>query len=617
MSDIIKLLPDSVANQIAAGEVVQRPASVAKELLENAVDAGATDIQLIVKDAGSTLVQVIDNGCGMSETDARMCFERHATSKITTASDLFSIRTLGFRGEAMASIAAVAQVELRSKKADNELGTEILVEGSRIKNQQPCSSPTGTSVAVKNLFFNVPARRKFLKSPSVELRHIVDEFIRVAMVNYDIGMTLIDDGKILYQLHKSTLKQRIVGILGKEFNERLLPVETDSNYVKITGFAGKPENAKRNRNNQYFFVNSRFIKSQFLNHAVEKSYKELLPDSSYPAYCIFFEMAPENIDINIHPTKTEVKFTDEQMIYAFLTASVKKSLGQFNITPSLDFEDNPGFNIIPGKHRPAPPPAIHVNPAYNPFEQKGASGGLRKEISKNEPMPSEYLDKLFGTDAERSALKQLEYETFTPIQHVISPNWDEDESHSTPSEYLQIGTKYIATNVKSGIMLIDRQRAFERIFFERNMKKSEQSDTSCQRLMFPKTVELNPKEMLKMKELEPSLKAHGFDLADFGQNTFIVHGIPATLPLDTDVNAMIHELLDDDAHSKDVATDEKTRVALFLARTMATRNTRKMTNEEINSLVNELFAASVPHATPEGLLIIKTLSFADLGREFN
>jgi DNA mismatch repair protein MutL len=444
----------------------------------------------------------------------------------------------------------------------------------------------------------------------------VDEFIRVAMVNCHIGMTLTSDGKIIYQLHKSILKQRIVGILGKEFNERLLPVETVSNYVKITGFVGRPENARKNRNNQYFFVNNRFIKSPFLNHAVEKSYKELLPDASYPAYCIFFEMAPENIDINIHPTKTEVKFTDEQMMYAFLTAAVRKSLGQFNITPSLDFEDNPGFNIIPGQHRPAAPPSIRVNPDYNPFEQKDTSGGLRREVAKNDPMPPEYLDKLFGTESERNALKQLEYEAHAPVQHVISPNWDEDESSPNRSEYLQTGTKYIATNVKSGIMLIDRQRAFERIFFERNLKKSEQNDTSCQRLMFPKTVELNPKEMLKMKELEPSLKAYGFDLADFGQNTFIVHGIPAVLPLDVDVSAIIHELMDDDAHSKDVATDEKTRVALFLARNAAARQTGKMTNEEINSLVNELFTASVPQSTPDGLPIIRTISFTELDNFF-
>jgi DNA mismatch repair protein MutL len=429
-------------------------------------------------------------------------------------------------------------------------------------------------------------------------------------------MTLTSDGKIIYQLHKSTLKQRIIAILGKEFNERLLPVETVSNYVKITGFIGKPENARKNRNNQYFFVNNRFIKSPFLNHAVEKSYKELLPETTFPAYCIFFEMEPESIDINIHPTKTEVKFTDEQMIYAFLTASVKKSLGQFNITPSLDFEDNPGFNIIPGQHRPAPPPSIRINPDYNPFEQKTTSGELHKEAPKNDPMPPEYIDKLFGTESELRALKQLEYESFAPVQHIISPNWDEDETHHTKLEYLQVGTKYIATNVKSGIMLIDRQRAFERIFFERNLKKSEQNDCVCQRLMFPKTIELNPKEMLKMKELEPFLKEQGFDLADFGQNTFIIHGIPAVLPLDVDVHSIIHELMDDDAQTKDFLADEKTRIALFLSHTMASEKTGKMSFEDINSLVNELFATSVPHATPDGLPVMKTLSFGELDKFF-
>jgi DNA mismatch repair protein MutL len=304
------------------------------------------------------------------------------------------------------------------------------------------------------------------------------------------------------------------------------------------------------------------------------------------------------------------------MIYAFLTASVKKSLGQFNITPSLDFEDNPGINIIPGQHRSATLPTIKINPDYNPFEPKNTFGGLRKEISTNESSSPEYLEKLFGTEAEHNALKKLEYEAFAPIQHVISPNWDEDESSPNRLEYLQIGTKYIATNVKSGIMLIDQQRALERIFFERYLKKSEYSDTSCQRLMFPKTLELNPKDMLKIKELEPSLKAQGFDMANFGQNTFIVHGIPATLSLDVDINSMIHELLDDDTHSKEIATDEKTRVVHFLARKIATQNTKKMTYEEINSLVNELFATSVPQTTPDGLPIIKTISFAELENFF-
>ncbi|MDD4848091.1 MAG: DNA mismatch repair endonuclease MutL, partial [Bacteroidales bacterium] len=347
MSDIIQLLPDSVANQIAAGEVVQRPASVVKELLENAIDAGASEIQLIIKDAGRTLVQTIDNGCGMSETDARMCFERHATSKIKKAEDLLSIRTLGFRGEAMASIAAVAQVELRSKRSTEELGTEIFIEGSVVKSQQPCSAATGTSISVKNLFFNVPARRKFLKSENVELRHIIDEFTHVAMVNSKIRMEMIHNGKQVFSLPKSTIKERIINLMGNHLSSRLLPIDTETDYVSISGFIGKPEFAKKNRGEQFFFVNHRYIRSPFLHHAIENACQQLLPENSTPSYFIFFEMDPENIDINIHPTKTEVKFTNEQMVYQFLMAAVKQSIGQYNITPSLDFDNPLGADFIP------------------------------------------------------------------------------------------------------------------------------------------------------------------------------------------------------------------------------------------------------------------------------
>lgn len=615
MSDIIKLLPDSVANQIAAGEVVQRPASVVKELLENAIDAGATDIQLILKESGSTLIQVIDNGRGMSETDARMSFERHATSKIACSQDLFSIRTLGFRGEALASIAAVAQVELRTRTKDSELASEIIIEGSRIKSQSACSAPEGTSLSVKNIFFNVPARRKFLKSPATELRHVMDEFIRVAMVNNNISFSLVNDGKTLYQLHKSNLKQRIVSILGKEYNERLLPIEAKTNYVQISGFIAKPECARKTRGEQYFFVNNRFIRSPFLHHSVEKAYKELLPENCYPTYCIFFEIDPEEIDINIHPTKTEIKFSNEQMMYSFLLASVKKSLGQFNITPSLDFDDNPGFNIIPGRHNPAPPPSIRINPEYNPFETS-YSGGLRKESSKEELDDPGYLNKLFGTEDERSALKKLETEAFAPVQQVISPNWeDEEEAEKPQSGFLQIGTKYIATNVKSGMMLIHQQRAFERIFFERNLKKSETGDSSCQRIMFPRTIDLSPVEAVRMSEMLPEMKALGFDLADFGQNTFIIHGLPAAFPKDTDPEQIVREMIGTEEDAVTHGTNDKQhRVALFLARIMAARKTGKMSEEAMNSLINELFATAVPDAAPDGAPIIKILSVEELDK---
>ncbi|MDR0363529.1 MAG: DNA mismatch repair endonuclease MutL [Bacteroidales bacterium] len=615
MSDIIKLLPDSVANQIAAGEVVQRPASVVKELLENSVDARATDIQLILKEAGSTLIQVIDNGGGMTESDARMSFERHATSKIAKADDLFSIKTLGFRGEALASIAAVAQVEMRTRTEKFELGTEIIIEASRVKSQSPCSTTVGTSIAVKNLFFNVPARRKFLKSYHTELHHAIDEFVRIALVNNDITFSLISDGKTLYHLHKSNLKQRIVGILGKEYNERLLPVEAKTDYVSISGFIGKPEYSKKSRGEQFFFVNRRFIRSPFLHHSVEKAYKELLPENSYPAYCIFFEIAPEDIDINIHPTKTEIKFTNEQMVYAFLSATVKKSLGQFNITPSIDFDDNPGINIIPGKHTPASPPSIRINPDYDPFAIK-TSGGLKKEPTKEDLNDPDYLDKLFGTPENVSALIRLENENYAPVQQVITPNWEDDDSEEIPqSGFLQIGTEYIVTNVKSGMMLIRQQRAFERILFERNLKKRETKDCSCQRLMFPKTIELNPVETVKMNALLPEMKEMGFDVADFGQNTFIIHGIPAALSPDIDPEKMIHELIEtEDIGIKNVENNNGHRVALFLARFVAAKKKGKMTEEAINNLINELFATSMPTMTPDGSLIIKILSIEELSK---
>lgn len=616
MSDIIKLLPDSVANQIAAGEVVQRPASVVKELLENAVDAGATEIQLILKDAGSTLIQVIDNGGGMTESDARMSFERHATSKITKADDLYSIRTLGFRGEALASIAAVAQVEMRTRAKDFELGTELIVEASRVKSQSPCSAPVGTSVAVKNLFFNVPARRKFLKTYHTELRHAMDEFIRVALVNNNITFSFISDGKTLYHLHKSNLKQRIVGVLGKEYNERLLPIDAKTEYVSISGFVGKPEFSKKSKGEQFFFVNNRFIRSPFLHHSVEKAYKELLPENSYPAYCIFFEIAPEDIDINIHPTKTEIKFTNEQMVYAFLSATVKRSLGQFSITPSLDFDDNPGISIIPGRHQtPTAPPTIRVNPDYNPFDVR-TTGGLKREPAKEELDDPDYMDKLFGKPEEASALTKLETEAYAPIGQVIAPNWEEDSHDDAPqSGFLQIGVQYIVTNVKSGMMLIHQQRAFERIFFERYLKKNETKDCSCQRLMFPKTIELNPAEIVKMNEILPEMKLSGFDVADFGQHTFIIHGIPASLPPDSDPEKIVRDLIEtEDIGIKNAEHNGCQRVALFLARLVAAKKRTKMTEEAINNLVNELFATSMPTTAPDGSAIIKILPIEELDK---
>ncbi|MGA3015379.1 MAG: DNA mismatch repair endonuclease MutL, partial [Bacteroidales bacterium] len=371
MPDLIHLLPDSVANQIAAGEVVQRPASAVKELLENAVDAGATQIKLIIKDAGKTLIQVIDNGCGLSERDARMCFERHATSKIQTANDLMAIHTLGFRGEALASIASIAQVELRTKRVDDEVGTSIIIEGSEFKSQAPVSTPDGTSISVKNLFFNVPARRNFLKSNTLELKYIIEEFLRVALVNTEVAFTLYNHDRILHQAPASNLKQRLVALLGNAYNQRLIPVSQETGIVNIHGFIGKPEFSKKTRGEQYFFANGRFIKNPYLHHAIENAFQQLIPKDSFPTYFIYLTVDPKNVDVNIHPTKTEVNFQDIKSIYAILHSSVRQSIGKFNITPSLDFETEPSMDIPPlPKDAEVKQPVIKVDPEYNPFEKK-------------------------------------------------------------------------------------------------------------------------------------------------------------------------------------------------------------------------------------------------------
>ncbi|MEI6899492.1 MAG: DNA mismatch repair endonuclease MutL, partial [Bacteroidota bacterium] len=371
MSDLIRLLPDAVANQIAAGEVVQRPASAVKELLENAIDAGASQIKLVIRDAGKTLIQVIDNGCGMSERDARMCFEPHATSKIQTANDLLTIRTLGFRGEALASIASIAQVELKTKRIEDEIGTSIQIEGTELKAQFPVTCPNGTTLSVKNLFFNVPARRNFLKSNTLELKYIIDEFCRVALVNQDKGFTLINNDKLLHQLPPSNLKQRIVALFGNQFNQKLIPVEQHSNIVSVTGFIGKPEFARKNRGEQFFFANNRFIRNPYLHHAVEQAFQELIPKDSYPTYYLYLELDPSMIDVNIHPTKTEINFQDSRSVYAILHSAVRQAIGKFNLTPTFDFESDKTFDLPPPpKDRVINQPSITVNPDYNPFEKK-------------------------------------------------------------------------------------------------------------------------------------------------------------------------------------------------------------------------------------------------------
>ena len=476
MADIIKILPDSVANQIAAGEVIQRPASVVKELLENCLDAEASDIQLIIKDSGRTLIQVTDNGKGMSETDARLCFERHSTSKIKESKDLFSIRTMGFRGEALASIAAIAQVELKSKLPNEEIGTEIHIEGSEVKSQHECSCPVGTSISVKNIFYNVPARRNFLKSEQVEFNHVVEEFQRVSLGFYETAFSLFHNNKEIFHLQgKTSLRQRITAIFGKSYNERLIPVDQTTEYIKISGFIGKPEFAKKHRGEQYFFVNNRFIKHAYLNHAVTNAFTELIPSTAYPTYFIFIDVDPKSIDINIHPTKTEINFREEKMIYAVLFSTIKQSLGKFNITPTIDFELEKTFDL-PSEYKNMPPkqPQIKINPDYNPFERggrgsgsgsssgggsgSGSSGGREYQSERQAQQNINKLnwERLYENNAVKDLtgianpdISGLQPEETT--QQIISSDWDSPAALLAYKNIIQVNEKYIITKVKSGV----------------------------------------------------------------------------------------------------------------------------------------------------------------------
>ncbi|MBC7914081.1 MAG: DNA mismatch repair endonuclease MutL, partial [Pyrinomonadaceae bacterium] len=505
MSDIIKLLPDSVANQIAAGEVVQRPASAVKELIENAIDAGAGKIQLIIKDAGKSLIQVIDDGCGMSITDARMCFERHATSKIRKAEDLFAIRTMGFRGEAMASIAAIAQVELKTRRHEDELGSSICIEGSEVVKQEPVSCTAGTSICIKNLFYNIPARRNFLKGNPVELRHIIDEFQRVAFSHPEIFFTFHHDGNEIFHLPQASLKQRIVHIFGGSYNQKLVPLEENTSIINLKGFIGKPEFAKKTRGEQYFFVNKRFIKDPYLNHAVLKAYEELLPDDSYPLYILFIDIDPSKIDINVHPTKTEIKYQDEKSIYAIIRSAVKRSLGQHNLTPSLDFNQETGFNnmITVKAHADIVPPAISFNPDFNPFHDKNpereipflrSMGSGKTEVSKNW---GSLYDIVKNPVSEQ---QQFDLES-TSVEHQTHKPGDK--------QAFQVHNRFIISQIKSGFMLLDQQAAHERILYERFLEQLETHQGASQQSLFPQTVSLNTADFELVKELLPDIHALG------------------------------------------------------------------------------------------------------------
>jgi len=619
MSDIIHLLPDAVANQIAAGEVVQRPASAVKELIENAIDAGADKIQLIIKDAGKSLIQVIDNGCGMSVTDARICFERHATSKLSKAEDLFAIRTMGFRGEAMASIAAIAHVELKTRRHEDELGTCIVIEGSSVTSQEPIATPAGTSISIKNLFFNTPARRNFLKSNPVEIRHILEEFQRIALAHPKIFFSLHSDGNEVFHLPSEGLKQRIVHIFGNSYNQRLVPVEEATSIINLNGFIGKPEYAKKTRGEQYFFVNNRFIKDPYLNHAVLNAYEEILSSESYPLYVLFIEIDPAQIDINVHPTKTEIKYQDERSIYAIIRSAVKRSLGRYNITPTLDFNQETGFSqmISPKNTEDIVPPTINFNPQFNPFETDASSRGKQENPSssfgKRNSIPQNW-DTLYEI-AQKTEHQQLSFD-----QNNIEKDSDFEDVQEKPAGKLifQLHNRFILSQIRSGFMLIDQQAAHERILFERFLLQLENHQGASQQSLFPQTVELNPADFELINNLLPDIHALGFQIRVFGKQTFVVEGIPADLGNGISESQVLEQLLEAYKNNQnELKLSKRENLARSLARNAAIKAGIMLNTDEMNDIIDKLFACSSPNISLSGKPIIITFTLKELLEKFD
>ncbi len=600
MPDIIKLLPDSVANQIAAGEVIQRPASVVKELIENSVDADGTNIRVIIKDSGKTLIQVIDDGTGMSETDARLAFERHATSKITTAQDLFAITTKGFRGEALASIAAVSMVELKTRRESDETGTLIVVNGSKVETQEICSCPSGSSFSVKSLFFNIPARRKFLKSDNTELRHIINEFQKVALAHQAIRFSLYHNDSEIFNLPASNLRQRIVGVFGKHINQDLIALETETSLIKISGFIGKPENARRTFGEQFFFVNNRFMKHPYFHKAVLEAYQNILPAEAIPAYFIYMRAEPSSIDINIHPTKTEVKFEDERAIWQILMASVREALGRFNIVPSLDFENEALIDIpVRSSSGDIPePPVIELNSQYDPFaseERKSRPGIIERFESEN----TSNWEKLYsGIENDEKTVGQA------------------DRTNNTQRKLFQIKNKYILCPVKSGLMMIDQKRAHERILFERFMDSLSNNRAVSQASMFPVTVEMSPSDYLLLKEIEDDINLLGFDFRHLGNNVISINSQPGENG-STNPGEMLKMVLEVYKNTEaDPATGTKEKVASAMARASAIPYGKVLLQSEMEDLFDSLFACSAPNYSPSGKPVINIITLEELDKRF-
>jgi DNA mismatch repair protein MutL len=611
MSSIIQLLPDHVANQIAAGEVVQRPASVVKELLENAVDARATDIKLIIKDAGKALVQVIDNGLGMSVTDARLCFERHATSKIRQAEDLFSLHTKGFRGEALASIAAIAHMEMKTKQDQEELGTHIVIEGSKFVSQDVAVLPKGTSFAVKNLFFNIPARRNFLKSDTVEYRHVIDEFQRVALAHPKIHFTFYHNGSEMFNLPPSTLRQRIVNVFSGKTNEKLVPVQEETEIVSIQGFVSKPEFAKKNRGEQFFFVNDRFIKSGYLHHAVMAAYDGILKDGAQPSYFLYLSVPPNTIDINIHPTKTEIKFDDEHALYAILRASIKHSLGQFNVAPVLDFDRDSNLDTpYHYKDLEGATPTIQVDGNFNPFSEEKPS---KQFASYRKPEPTANWESLYvGLKQDTDEIGQMTFENEEMTSSLFN---DEEVEHAVHKTY-QIHKKYIVSSIKSGMVIVDQQRAHQRVLYEQFLLNMTVLQASSQQLLFPINLFFSSSEMELITELQFSLMNTGFVFEETNKDHIVISGIPVNVT-ESEVSIVLEQLLSDLQDGiPESSFSQNDTIAKSMAKSLAVKTGTHLTEKEQENLVNGLFACKDPNVSPFHKPTFITMRVEDLDKKF-
>lgn len=622
MSDIIHLLPDSVANQIAAGEVIQRPASVIKELVENAVDADAKEIHVLVTDAGKTCIQVIDDGKGMSETDARLAFERHATSKIREASDLFALRTMGFRGEALASIAAVAEVELKTRLSGEELGTHLILSASRVESQEVVACPQGSNFMVKNLFFNVPARRKFLKTNSTELSNILAEFERIALVHPDIAFYLYSNDSELFNLPVMPLRQRIMSVFGKKLNQQLLSVEVDTTLIRITGFIAKPETARKKGAHQYFFVNGRYMRHPYFHKAVMEAYEYLIPAGEQISYFIYFEVDPANIDVNIHPTKTEIKFENEQAIWQILSASVKETLGKFNAVPSIDFDavDMPDIPVF-DQGQSVAPPTLHYNSDFNPFKSSSDNGQRYsrpktdwEELYEGFEKPSK-MNNISDLDTSDSLNIQDHKGDGTGLYGEV-PLLANDSQVASNMQYLQFKGRFILTSVKSGLIIIDQHRAHVRVLYDHYLEQIRHKQGTSQGVLFPEIVQFSPSEVAVFESIQEDFSAIGFELTSLGGGSYAINGVPEGIegldPVKL-VQNMVHTAIE---KGSDIKEEVQNSLALTLARAAAIVYGQVLTADEMSGLIGQLFASSSPNYTPDGHLILSTIREEEIERLF-